>query len=115
MLTVPSNFTLITGMAHWEVLLRARAIENQAFVLATGQHGYPGGLRKPSYGHSMIVDPWGTVLAQAPDGDGVIVADLDMAALADIRDRLPALRHRRRDAYGLEEQRLAADRLEAGS
>ena len=98
-LTVPSNFTLITGMAHWEVLLRARAIENQAFVLATGQHGYPGGLRKPSYGHSMIVDPWGTVLAQAPDGDGVIVADLDMAALADIRERLPALRHRRPDAY----------------
>jgi predicted amidohydrolase len=114
-LTVPSNFTLITGMAHWEVLLRARAIENQAFVLATGQHGYPGGLRKPSYGHSMIVDPWGTVLAQAPDGDGVIVADLDMAALADIRDRLPALHHRRTDAYGLEEQHLAADRLEAGS
>ena len=97
-LTVPSNFTLITGMAHWEVLLRARAIENQAFVLATGQHGYPGGLRKPSYGHSMIVDPWGTVLAQAPDGDGVIVADLDMAALADIRESLPALRHRRPDA-----------------
>ena len=78
---------------------RARAIENQAFVLATGQHGYPGGLRKPSYGHSMIVDPWGTVLAQAPDGDGVIVADLDMAALADIRERLPALRHRRPGAY----------------
>jgi predicted amidohydrolase len=114
-LTVPSNFTLITGMAHWEVLLRARAIENQAFVLATGQHGYPGGLRKPSYGHSMIIDPWGTVLAQAPDGDGVIVADLDMAALTDIRDRLPALRHRRTDAYGLEEEHLAADRLEAGS
>jgi deaminated glutathione amidase len=102
-LTVPSNFTLLTGMAHWEVLLRARAIENQAFVLATGQHGYPGGLRKPSYGHSMIVDPWGTVLAQAPDGDGVIVADLDMAALADIRERLPALRHRRPEAYGAPE------------
>jgi predicted amidohydrolase len=97
-LTVPSNFTLLTGMAHWELLLRARAVENQAFVLATGQHGYPGGLNKPSYGHSMIIDPWGTVLAQAPDGDGVIVADLDMAALADIRERLPALRHRRPDA-----------------
>jgi predicted amidohydrolase len=115
-LTVPSNFTLLTGMAHWEVLLRARAIENQAFVLATGQHGYPGGQRKPSYGHSMIIDPWGTVLAQAPDGDGVIAADLDMAALADIRERLPALRHRRPDAYtGLEEEHLAADRLEAGA
>jgi predicted amidohydrolase len=115
-LTVPSNFTLLTGMAHWEVLLRARAIENQAFVLATGQHGYPGGQRKPSYGHSMIIDPWGTVLAQAPDGDGVIAADLDMAALADIRERLPALRHRRPDAYtGLQEEHLAADRLEAGA
>jgi deaminated glutathione amidase len=114
-LTVPSNFTLLTGMAHWEVLLRARAIENQAFVLATGQHGYPGGQRKPSYGHSMIVDPWGTVLAQAPDGDGVIAADLDMAALADIRERLPALRHRRPGAYALEAERLAADRLEAGT
>jgi predicted amidohydrolase len=102
-LTVPSNFTLLTGMAHWELLLRARAVENQAFVLATGQHGYPGGLNKPSYGHSMIIDPWGTVLAQAPDGDGVIVADLDMAALADIRERLPALRHRRPETYGLED------------
>jgi deaminated glutathione amidase len=98
-LTVPSNFTLHTGMAHWEVLLRARAIENQAFVLATGQHGTPGGLDKPSYGHSMIVDPWGTILAQAPDGDGVIVADLDLAAQGSIRERLPALLHIRPDLY----------------
>jgi predicted amidohydrolase len=98
-LTIPSNFTLHTGMAHWEVLLRARAIENQAFVLATGQHGTPGGLDKPSYGHSMIVDPWGTVLAQAPDGDGVIVADLDLVAQAAIRERLPALLHIRPDLY----------------
>jgi predicted amidohydrolase len=112
-LTVPSNFTLLTGMAHWELLLRARAVENQAFVLATGQHGYPGGLNKPSYGHRMIIDPWGTVLAQAPDGDGVIAADLDMAALADIRERLPALRHRRPETYGLEaavSPRIAASR-----
>ncbi len=98
-LTIPSNFTLHTGMAHWEVLLRARAIENQAFVLATGQHGTPGGLDKPSYGHSMIVDPWGTVLAQAPDGDGVIVGDLDLTAQASIRERLPALLHSRADLY----------------
>ena len=98
-LTVPSNFTLITGMAHWEVLLRARAIENQAFVLATGQHGTPGGLDKPSYGHSMIVDPWGVVLAQAPDGDGVIVADLDFTRLHQVRSALPALDHRRPEAY----------------
>ena len=86
-------------MAHWEVLLRARAIENQAFVLATGQHGTPGGLDKPSYGHSMIVDPWGTVLAQAPDGDGVILADLDLTAQAEVRERLPALLHIRADLY----------------
>lgn len=98
-LTVPSNFTLITGMAHWEVLLRARAIENQAFVLATGQHGTPGGLDKPSYGHSMIVDPWGVVLAQAADGDGVIAADLDFARLEQVRTSLPALGHRRPEAY----------------
>jgi deaminated glutathione amidase len=98
-LTVPSNFTLHTGMAHWEVLLRARAIENQAFVLATGQHGRPGGLDKPSYGHSMIVDPWGIVLAQAPDGDGVISAELDLERLAEVRRNLPALEHRRPDAY----------------
>ena len=92
-LTVPSNFTLHTGMAHWEVLLRARAIENQAYVLATGQHGFPGGRNKPSYGHSMIIDPWGTVLAQSPDGDGVITADLDFQRLAQIRASLPALDH----------------------
>jgi deaminated glutathione amidase len=98
-LTIPSNFTLHTGMAHWEVLLRARAIENQAFVLATGQHGTPGGLDKPSYGHSMIIDPWGTVLAQAPDGDGVIVADLDLTTQESIRERLPALLHIRADLY----------------
>jgi NAD(P)H dehydrogenase (quinone) len=77
-----------------EPLLRARAIENQCFVLAAGQHGFPGGGRKPSYGHSMIIDPWGVVLAEAPDGDGVIVAELDLDAQRDIRERLPALRHR---------------------
>jgi len=98
-LTIPSNFTLHTGMAHWEVLLRARAIENQAFVLATGQHGTPGGLDKPSYGHSMIIDPWGTVLSQSPEGDGVIVADLDLDAQTAIRERLPALLHVRPDLY----------------
>jgi deaminated glutathione amidase len=103
-LTVPSNFTLHTGLAHWEVLLRARAIENQAFVLATGQHGLPGGLDKPSYGHSMIIDPWGTVLAQIADGDGVICADLDFARLEHMRATLPALEHRRPDAYRLAER-----------
>jgi deaminated glutathione amidase len=100
-LTVPANFTQATGMAHWEVLLRARAIENGAYVLAAGQHGYPDGGRRPSYGHSVIVDPWGTVLAQAPEGDGVICADLDGARLRDVRERLPSLAHRRPAAYAV--------------
>ena len=101
-LTVPANFTLLTGMAHWEPLLRARAIENQAFVLAAGQWGRPGGGEKMSYGHSMIIDPWGAVLAQAPvDCDDVIVAVLDLDRQREIRRRLPSLRHRRPDAYGL--------------
>jgi nitrilase len=92
---VPANFTLLTGLAHWEPLLRARAIENQVFVLAAGQHGNPGGGHKPSFGHSMIIDPWGTVIAQASEGDRVIVADLDLDLQAGIRERLPALQHRR--------------------
>ena len=98
-LTIPSNFTLHTGMAHWEVLLRAPAIENQAFVRSPPSTGTPGGLDKPSYGHSMIIDPWGTVLAQSPEGDGVIVADLDLDAQTAIRERLPALLHIRPDIY----------------
>ena len=99
-LTVPAAFTLVTGMAHWIPLLRARAIENQAFVLAADQHGDPGNYGMPRYGHSVIIDPWGTVIAQAgPDRDGVIVAELDLAAQRLTRERLPALRHRRPDAY----------------
>jgi predicted amidohydrolase len=99
-LTVPAAFTLITGMAHWEPLLRARAIENQAFVLAADQHGDPGGYGIPRFGHSMIIDPWGTVIAAAgPGGDGVIVAELDLAAQRSTRRTLPALEHRRPDAY----------------
>ena len=78
---------------------RARAFENQVFVIAAGQYGtHDDGTA--SYGRSMVVDPWGTVLAQAPDGEGVAVADLDFARLAEIRERLPALRHRRDDVYG---------------
>jgi predicted amidohydrolase len=99
-LTVPAAFTLLTGMAHWETLLRARAIENQAFVLAADQHGDPGGYGMPRYGNSMIVDPWGTVIARCgPDGDGVIVAELDLAEQRRRRRSLPALEHRRPDAY----------------
>jgi predicted amidohydrolase len=98
-LTVPSAFTLATTRDHWEVLLRARAIENQCFVLAANQIGenVPG---RRSGGRSMIVDPWGVVLATAPDAEGVIVADLDFSRLEGIRRRLPALEHRRpHDVY----------------
>jgi predicted amidohydrolase len=96
---VPAAFTSTTGRDHWEPLLRARAIENQAFVIAAGQHGtHDDGT--VSHGRSMIVDPWGVVLAQAPDGEGLAVADLDFARLARIRASLPALRHRRADVYG---------------
>jgi predicted amidohydrolase len=94
LLTVPSAFTLATTRDHWEVLLRARAIENQCFVVAANQIGEHAPGRR-SGGRSMIVDPWGVVLATAPDAEGVIVAELDFAGLEDIRRRLPALEHRR--------------------
>jgi predicted amidohydrolase len=97
-LVVPAAFTLATTRDHWETLLRARAIENQAFVIAANQIGEnePG---HRSGGRSMIVDPWGVVLAQAPDGVGVIVADLDLARLDAIRESLPSLANRRPAAY----------------
>lgn len=97
-LVVPAAFTVTTGRDHWEILLRARAIENQAFVIAAGQHGVHAD-GTASYGHSMVIDPWGTVLAEAPDGEGIVVADLDFGRLDDLRARLPALRHRRDDVY----------------
>lgn len=90
--TVPAAFTMTTGRDHWEVLLRARAIENQVFVVAANQVGRHGdGLE--SYGRSMIVDPWGVVLAQAADGGGVAVADLDFSGLQQVRANLPSLDH----------------------
>jgi deaminated glutathione amidase len=93
-ISVPAAFTLATTRDHWEVLLRARAIENQCFVIAANQIGaYPPGNR--SGGRSMIVDPWGLVLATAPDTECAIVADLDFDNLRDVRRRLPALEHRR--------------------
>ena len=95
---LPAAFTLATTRDHWETLIRARAIENQAFVIAANQIGeHPGGNR--SGGRSMIVDPWGIVLAQAPDGEGHVVAELDLERLAQIRAQLPALANRRADAY----------------
>jgi predicted amidohydrolase len=96
--TLPAAFTLPTTRDHWETLVRARAIENQAFVIAANQVGaHPAGHR--SGGHSMIVDPWGAVLAQAPDGEGHIVADLDLERQEEIRTRFPALANRRPQAY----------------
>jgi len=97
-ITVPSAFTLPTTRDHWEPLLRARAIENQCFVVAPNQIGeHPGGNR--SGGRSLIVDPWGTVLACAPDRECAIVAELDLARVRTIRERLPTLARRRPDAY----------------
>ena len=97
-ISVPAAFTLATTRDHWEVLLRARAIENQCFVVAPNQIGaHPPGHR--SGGRSMIVDPWGVVLATAADTEAAIVADLDLSLLADVRRRLPALTHRREDVY----------------
>jgi deaminated glutathione amidase len=97
-LVVPAAFTLATTRDHWETLLRARAIENQAFVIAANQIGEnePG---RRSGGRSMIIDPWGVVLAQASDAVGVIVADLDLARLDAIRSTLPSLANRRPGAY----------------
>jgi predicted amidohydrolase len=98
-LAVPSAFTEATGRDHWDVLLRARAIENQAFVLAAGQWGrHPDGA--VSWGRSAVVDPWGVVLARCPDGEGVAVADLDLDAQARLRARMPVLAHLRPDVYG---------------
>ena len=97
-LTVPAAFTLTTTREHWEVLLRARAIEDQCFVVAANQVGEsaPG---MQTGGRSMIVDPWGVVLAQAPDAECVIVADLDVEQQADIRAKVPSLANRRPEAY----------------
>jgi deaminated glutathione amidase len=106
-IAVPAAFTLPTTRDHWEVLLRARAIENQAFIVAANQIGpHPGDHR--SGGRSMIVDPWGTVLAQAQDREGHIVADLDLERQLEIRARLPALANRRPSAYRWPRERAGA-------
>ena len=98
LISVPSAFTTTTGRDHWEVLLRARAIENQAFLIAPNQIG-AAPPHYDSFGHSMIVDPWGRVLATAPDEECFIAADLDLAAQDEVRDSLPALANRRPEAY----------------
>ena len=92
-LVLPAAFTAVTGEAHWEVLLRARAIENQCYAIAAAQGGVHSSGRR-THGHSMIIDPWGRIVAELPEGEGVLWADLDPALLASVRNRLPALRHR---------------------
>ena len=96
-LTVPSNFTERTGRDHWEVLLRARAIENGAWVLAPSQIGGPPG--SPAFGRSMIIDPWGTVVAQAGDSVGIIRTDVETDRVAAVRRQIPVLANRRPAAY----------------
>lgn len=97
-IAVPSAFTLATGRDHWEVLLRARAIENQLFVIAPNQWG-EAPPHYSSFGRSAIVDPWGTVLATAGDGEGFVAAELDFAAQERIREQLPSLANRQANAY----------------
>jgi predicted amidohydrolase len=99
-LFLPAAFTAFTGAAHWELLLRARAVENQCFVVAAAQYGenMPG---KASFGHSIVIDPWGTVLACSPEGTGVTTVNLEFDRLDQIRRELPALQNRRPDIYAL--------------
>jgi predicted amidohydrolase len=98
LISIPSAFTAATGRDHWEVLLRARAIENQAFVLAPNQVG-EASPNLSSYGHSSIVDPWGVVLATAPDDECFVTAEIDFAAQDRVRESLPSLANRRPEAY----------------
>jgi deaminated glutathione amidase len=93
--TVPAAFTAATGKDHWHVLLRARAIENQTFVIAPGQHGTHPETARTTYGKSLIVDPWGDVLAQAPEGVGLAVAELDFERQDAVRRGMPVRSHRR--------------------
>lgn len=94
LMVMPAAFTYTTGQAHWELLLRARAVEGQCWVLASGQGGTHPGSGRRTWGHSMLVDPWGEVCVVLPEGEGVVVADLDTERTAQVRESLPALRHR---------------------
>jgi nitrilase len=95
---LPAAFTVPTGISHWEPLLRARAIENGCYVAACGQWGmYARG--RQNYGHSLVVDPWGVVVAQCREGLGTISVELDLEYLHSVRERMPVQRHRRRDLF----------------
>jgi predicted amidohydrolase len=94
LVTVPAAFTKVTGEAHWEVLLRARAIENQCYVIGCGQGGIHNE-RRETFGHTMIIDPWGRVLDMLAQGEGIVIADLDLPALYELRRKMPVFAHRR--------------------
>jgi deaminated glutathione amidase len=106
-LFVPAAFTMFTGKDHWEVLLRARAIENQAYVIAPGQIGKHEPGNQQCYGNSLIVDPWGTVIARASDREGVTTADLDFSLVRGVRKQVPSLANRRPSAYREREAALS--------
>jgi predicted amidohydrolase len=91
-LLVPAAFTAHTGRAHWHILLRARAIENQSYVIAAAQHGQHNEKRE-TFGHSLAIDPWGRILAEHPEGEGVVLATLDRAVLAETRRNMPCSAH----------------------
>jgi nitrilase len=93
LIVVPSAFTYTTGSVHWEILLRARAIENQCYVLAAAQVGHhPNGRR--TWGHSMLVNPWGQIVSELPESEGIVVGDMDLQLIQEVRRNLPALKHR---------------------
>jgi nitrilase len=93
LLVVPAAFTYTTGSVHWEILLRARAIENQCYVLASGQVGHhPNG--RHTWGHSMLIDPWGKIVAVLPESEGIVVGEIDPTLIQEVRRNLPALQHR---------------------
>lgn len=95
---VPAAFPLYTGAHHWEVLLRARAIENQCYIVAAGQFG----VAKPNmveFGNSMIIDPWGTVLSRAPEKEGIIISEIDLSYIDKIRNQIPCFKHRKPNVY----------------
>jgi len=93
LILVPSAFTYTTGQAHWEVLLRARAIENQCYVLAPAQGGKHANGRR-TWGHSMLIDPWGDVMSVLAENPGVVIGDIDPLRIKEVRESLPALQHR---------------------
>ena len=97
-IVVPAAFNVHTGRDHWELLLRARAVENQCYVIAAAQIGGPGPAL-PCLGRSMVIDPWGTVIACMPDTTGHICADISLERVTALRDKLPAWSHRRTDIY----------------